>query len=40
MNQIQKLEQRLTEIGFIIQVHENVLQIIGLSEKIMRNSVI
>lgn len=33
MNQIQKLKQRLTEIGFVIQVHENVLQIIGLSEK-------
>ena len=30
MNQIQKLEQRLKEIGFEIEANENVLQIIGL----------
>ena len=33
MNQIQKLEKKLTEIGFVIQANENILQIIGLSEK-------
>lgn len=34
MNQIQKLSERLQEIGFLIEANENVLQIIGISEKL------
>jgi len=33
MNQIDKLKQALTEIGFVIEAGENALQIIGLKEK-------
>ena len=31
MNQIQKLEQRLKEIGFAVEANDNVLQIVGFS---------
>ena len=32
MQQIKKLEKRLTEIGFNIEANESVLQIVGISE--------
>ncbi len=37
MNQIQKLEKKLTEIGFIVEVNEYVLQIVGLSKSEDKN---
>ena len=34
MNNIQRMAKVLTDIGFIIQANENVLQIIGMTEEL------
>lgn len=38
MNQIDKLEERLKQIGFSVEKHENILQITGLCETDAENS--